>query len=207
MSFPSCDNRSDPNNRNKLASAYVITPVAHTKLLPGQELVGCCGKISNECYTFSFQSRSNTTDTGLFSVGRHCALDFLALTGKSAPPCFNPLTSPSSGGGGGSNAAANPSAMCALNLEVYQAINLLTLDWGPPKASLQAILTAIVSAPGKAIANNHVTHLNNIIGKDRQGRTLASIISSLKTTHPNLRNFNFPNIQSLLSSTNKASNF
>lgn len=208
MSFPNCDNRSDPNNRKKLSSAYTITPVAHTKLLPGQELMGCCGPISDECYTFSFQSKSTATDTGLFSVGRHCAMDFLSLTGKSAPPCFSPLTSPSSSaGGGGAASAANLSAMCALNLEVYQAINLLTLDWGPPKASLQAILKAIVSAQGNAISNNHVMHLNSIISKDRQGRTLAGIISTLKSTHPNLRSFTFPNIQALLSNAKKASYF
>ena len=206
MPFPNCDNRSNPNNRKGLASSYVITPVAHTKLLPGQKLKGCCGPITDECYSFSYQHKSNTTDTGLFSVGRHCALDFLALTGQSAPPCFNPLTSPSSSGGGIASVANSPT-MCALNIEAYQAINLLTLDWGPPKASLQAILTAIVSAPTSAVSNNHVMHLNNIIGKDHQGRNLAAIISALKVKHPNLRIFAFPNIQAVLSNANKASNF
>ncbi len=207
MPFPACDIRSDPNNRKKLASAYAITPVAHTKLLPGQALKGCCGNITGECYTFSYQNNANSTDTGLFSVGRHCAQDFLTLTGKSAPPCFNPMTLPSSSVGGGAASAANSPIMCALNLEVYEAINLLTLDWGPPKASLQAILTAIVSAPTNAISNNNVIHLNNIIGKDRQGRKLTAIIGTLKAAHPNLRNFAFPNIQVLLSNANKTSNF
>jgi hypothetical protein len=207
MPFPNCDNRSNPNNRKGLASAYVITPVAHTKLLPGQELKGCCGSIADECYSFSYQNNSNTTDTGLFSVGHHCALDFLKLTGQSAPPCFNPLTSPSSSGRGGTASVANSPPMCALNLEVYQAINLLTLDWGPPKASLQAILTTIVSAPTSAVSNHHVMHLNNIIGKDHQGRKLAAIIGTLKAKHPNLRSFAFPNIQAVLSNASKASNF
>lgn len=204
MSFPNCDNRSNPNNRKNLASAYTITPVAHTKLLPGQELKGCCGPITRECYTFSYQNNSNATDNGLFSVGSHCAQDF--LSGKAAPPCFNPLSS-TSGGGGGTVTGANAPTMCALNLEVYQAINLLTLDWGPPKASLQAILTAIVSAPTTAIASNHVIHLNNIIGKDSKGRTLTAIITALRVTHPTLRNFTFPNIQTLLSNAKRPSKF
>lgn len=206
MPFPNCDKRSNPHNRKDLAFAYVITPVAHTKLLPGQKLNGCCGSITNECYTFSYQNKSNTKDTGLFSVGRHCALDFLALAGQSPPPCFNPLISPSSSGGGTAFATNSPT-MCALNIEVYQAINLLTLDWGPPKAPLQAILTAIVSAPTSAVSNNHVMHLNNIIGKDHQGRKLAAIINALKAKHTNLRTFAFPNIQAVLFNANKTSNF
>ncbi|WCM89862.1 hypothetical protein [Acidovorax sp. NCPPB 3576] len=207
MPFPNCHNRSNPNNRKSLASAYVITPLAHTKLLPGQKLTGCCGPIKDECYTFSYQNKSAATDTGLFSVGRHCALDFLTLIGQSAPPCFNPLTSPSSSGGGGAASAASSSTMCALNIEVYQAVNLLTLDWGPPKASLQTILTAIFLAPTSAISNNHVIHLNNIIGKDHQGRKFAAIITALKAMHPNMRIFTFPNIQAVLFNANKASNF
>jgi hypothetical protein len=207
MPFPVCANRSDPNNRKKLASAYTITPVAHTKLLPGQDLKGCCGSIKGECYTFSYQNNASLTDTGLFSVGRHCAQDFLTLTGKSAPPCFNPITLPSSSVGGGAASSASSPTMCALNLEIYEAINLLTLDWGPPKATLQAILTAIVSAPATATSNNNVIHLNNIIGKDHQKRKLTAIIGTLKTAHPNLRNFAFPNIQALLFNANKTSNF
>lgn len=206
MRFPNCDNRSDPRNRRNLAAAYVIMPVAHTKLLTGQKLKGCCGPITDECYTFCYQSKSNKNDCGLFSVGRHCALDFLSLTGQFAPPCFNPLTSLSSGGGG-SGSVANSPTMCALNVEVYEAINLLTLDWGPPKASLQAILTAVVSMPASGVSIDHIMHLNSIIGKDKQGRKLTAIIGALKAKHPNLRNFSFPNIKAVLSSANRASNF
>lgn len=206
MPFPKCDNRSDSNNRQKLASAYTIKPVAHTRLLPRQALRGCCGPIKDECYTFSYQNNSNAADTGLFSVGRHCAQDFLTLTGKSAPPCFNPLSSASIGGGGYFTSGTNSPAMCPLNLDVYQAINLLTLDWGPPKASLQAILTAVAFAPAKPIPVNEVIHLNNIIGKDRQGRKLAAIINALKAAHPNLRSFTFPQIEAVLSNHNKTSN-
>lgn len=207
MPFPSCDNRSNSNNRKSLTSAYIITAVAHTKLLPGQKLNGCCGLITDDCYTFSYQSKLNTTDTGLFSVGRHCALDFLALTGQSAPPCFNPLTSLTDSRSGGVSSVTNRLIMCALNVEVYQAINLLTLDWGPPKSALQAILTDIVSKPSVAVSNKQVMHLNNIIGKDRQRRKLAAIISALRAKHPSLRIFTFPNIQTVLSNASRASNF
>lgn len=208
MPFPDCDNRSNQNNRKNLVSTYNIAPVAHTKLLPGQELKGCCGPIKDECYTFSYQSNSNVADTGLFSTGRHCAQDFLTLTGKSAPPCFNPMSSASRSGGSAPASGTSSPTMCRLNLEVYQAINLLVLDWGVPKSSLQAILTAITSAPpDTAIPVNAVIHLNNIIGKDRQGRKLAAIISTLKIAHPNLRSFSFPKIGAVLSNANKTSNF
>ena len=206
MPFPNCDNRADPANRQKLATAYTITPVAHVKLLPGQALKGCCGLIKDECYTFSYSNNSSAADIGLFSVGSHCAEDFLMLIKKIAPPCFNPLTSASSGGSGSSSGSSLP-AMCSLNREVYQAINLLTLDWGPPKASLQAILIAIAFVPATPIPVNDVLHLNNIIGKDRHGRTLTAIIAALKGAHPNLRSFTFSNISGMLSQRGKTSNF
>jgi hypothetical protein len=207
MSFRKCDNRADPNYRKKLNSEYTIIPVAHTKLLPQQGLMGCCGEITGECYTFSFEHKANSADSGLFSVGRHCALDFLALTNTSAPPCFNPLTAASTGRGGKGSASSPMPSMCALNLEAYQAINLLTLEWGPPKAPLRSILNAIVSAPNSPLSDSNIIYLNNIIGKDRQGRTLTGIISALKILHPQFRTFTFPLIGSLLIKASRTSKF
>lgn len=203
MAFPKCRGIA---NRKILVSSYSITPVAHVKLLPEQEFDGCCGKITDECYTFSYQSLSSSADAGLFHVGRHCANDFLTLTGKTAPPLFNPLTS-SSTSGGGSSAVSSVTSLCLLNKEAYAAINLLTLEWGPPKSALQKILNAITTNPNMPISTNDVVHLNNIISKDKAGRTLTTIISQLKQSHPSMRNFSFQNIAAVLSNANKSSNF
>ncbi len=204
MGFPKCDNRSDPDNRMKLASAYTILPVAHTRLLPGQDLQGCCGSIRDECFTFSYLNKLNSSDTGLFSVGRHCAQDFFTLTGTASPRMFNPLstTATTRGAEAASTHAGLAVPMCGLNVEMYEAINLLVLDWGPPKSSLREILAAIAAAPSVPVSKKQVIHLNNILGKDRRGRKLSAIIGELRNRCPNLREFKFPTIESLISSAN-----
>lgn len=97
--------------------------------------------------------------------------------------------------------------MHALNNEVYAAINLLTLDWGPPKPVLLSFLNAIAVNPASPLSKDKVVHLNNIIGKDVKGRTLSGIIGNLQQAHPDMRSFSFPKIEAVLSSAGKISKF
>lgn len=213
MPFPPCDNKSNPHNRKNLVTQYTIIPVAHTMLLPGQDLKGCCGAIRTECYTFSYVKNFDPTDSGLFSVGRSCGKSFILLTGEPAPPLFNPLASqPTAAVGQGASpgngqTTAGAQRMCPLNQEVYQAVNLLILSWGTPKEKLQSILTAVVTQPTSAISSDSVCHLNSIIGMDRKQRTLSQMLSELQAIHPRLRAFSFPLINSVLVAAGRTSNF
>ncbi|WP_150119720.1 hypothetical protein [Collimonas pratensis] len=205
MSFPQCRGKS---NRMNLTKAYDVTPVAHVMLLPGQKFEGCCEVIETECYTFSYANKSDPNDVGLFHVGKHCADDFINFSGKEAPPLFNPLTSigarvprvPGIPGIGGVN------QLCALNKEIYEAISILTLAWGPPKAPLQKFLTYLSTYPSTSMSDSDVQHLNNIIGKVT-GRTLTGIIAQLGQGLPNLRTFNFPRVGIILAAHAKPNNF
>jgi hypothetical protein len=195
MAFPACDIRSDPKRRTKLVGLYNIVPVAHTILLSGQKMEGCCGPILTECFTFSYQLKADPQESGLFSVGKHCGDDFISLTGTTAPPCFNPHVSPAGKGTTGkSGTPVGPPLMCKINQEMYQAINLLLLSWGPPKKALQGILSSLASKPSTPVATNEVLHLNSIIGKDKQQRTLSMMIVELKTAHPFLGASLFPKL-------------
>ncbi|WP_148264782.1 hypothetical protein [Collimonas fungivorans] len=206
MSFPKCRGKS---NRMNLTKTYDVTPVAHVMLLPGQKFEGCCEVIETECYTFSYANKSDLNDIGLFHVGKHCANDFINFSGKVAPPLFNPLTSVGVHGRSGTGIAGGggvASVLCPLNKEIYEAISILTLAWGPPRAPLQKFLTHLSINPSVPMSHSDVQHLNNIIGKIA-GRTLTKIIAQLGQGLPNIRAFTFPLVGTILAANAKPNNF
>lgn len=77
--------------RKRLAQNYIITPISHLHLLPGQEKSGCGGKLTRRYYAFDFENKKNSEDKGAFLAGYICGESFLKLIGHPPIPLFDPL--------------------------------------------------------------------------------------------------------------------
>ncbi|MBB5018181.1 hypothetical protein HNQ59_001466 [Chitinivorax tropicus] len=207
MPFPNCRGE---DNRNNLVRQYQIAPVSRTILFEGLVFDGCCGPIKRECHTFAFTNRAEPTDTGLFHVGYSCAADFYRLTGTTEPPLFNPLkeehtNSKTSTQSSTRTTSTSIATLCPFNREIYDAINILTLSWGPPREPLRDILMAVYQQPNSPIVDNYVLHLNNIIGKGKH--TITQMVAALTTKHPTMKQFTFPLVEAKLKGLGKPSRF
>lgn len=73
--------------RRSLIHNYEITPIRRFHLLPGQTVKGCCRKIVDLVYEFSFKDKTGKFDH--VYCGHGAGDNFLHLLGCSTPPVFN----------------------------------------------------------------------------------------------------------------------
>jgi hypothetical protein len=203
MPITKCDNRKDPHAREKIVSEFEITPLSRTLLPEDKIYKGCCGPIETWVYTFSYQSKNDKNDSGLFHTGKDCGDNFLNLLGAARPERFSPFVEASKNKRKSmlsTSTAANSSTIrfTRLNQEIYDAINLLTVTYGPPDAGLQSLLEALASQPNINLTAGYVKFLNGVIYKRSNGKTLTSIIAELKKKYSNLRAFSFPLVNQIL---------
>ena len=212
MPISKCDNRKDPHARKKIVAEFEIKPLSRALLPEDKVYKGCCGPIETWVYTFSFKRKNDKADAGLFHTGKDCGEDFLTLLGATRPERFSPFvdTSTNTIKSLSSNPIASNSSTIRftnLNQEIYDAINLLTVAYGPPDAGLQSLLEALASQPNVNLNAGYVKFLNGVIDKRSSGKTLTLIITELKKKYPNLRAFSFPLVDAILVKQNKSSNF
>ncbi|OCH19806.1 hypothetical protein [Aliivibrio sp. 1S128] len=191
-------------SRQRIVDNYIIKPVAHVKLLNGQQKLSCTSiTLTNSYYCFDYVSRTEPLDKGTFYCGDHAANEFLELAELVPLPLFNPLVSDGTGGGG--NGDTSTKKLDPLAKELNTAINMLVVCWdvvpGGPLADIQATLRQYYYStpfPSKVKA------VNTIIGRD--GRTLQEMIDTLRGTN-NIRKFQFNLINKVLESEDVESNF
>jgi hypothetical protein len=195
--------------KERIVREFALRPVLHVKLLPGQEIRGCCGLVTDRYYHFEAVSRANGQCES-FSVGYDCAEQFLERIGHAPLPLFNPLWADGEAGlgggrrGDGDRGDANGGALVVpLNRELSVAIHVLFIAWRSlkPGGPLTKILNAIRRSPGRPAEDWQVRSLNTIVGKDAQRRTLRQIVADLRQQHPTFRDYEFPNIEAALRRT------
>ncbi len=76
----------------RIVDQYELSPVAHLKLLAGQETQGCCGRVTNRYYSFEAKERKTSKIEELV-VGYDCTEQFLNLIELEPLPLFNPFQS------------------------------------------------------------------------------------------------------------------
>ena len=192
--------------KNQIVHDYVIRPIEHIQLLPGQTIYSCCRKeLTDVYYQFSAEHRITKVLSNFF-VGDNCAKQFLKLTGHNTLPLFNPLISTSvvSGANSGVGASAGTTvSVSPLNQEVATAIRLylaLTLQPAMPGRLFDNVLNNIKSAPNQSVSTQIVIKVNKAIGvKSLQQRMNAYPVGTF-------RKFLFPNMIAILIQANESIN-
>lgn len=196
--------------KQQICENYDVRVISRMALLPGQKIEGCCGDLENEHTIFSYKhKKSGYEDT--FSVGKDCAKAFLDILEQQLPPLVDPLLHmqiPGTSGGGGAatpggSSQTNPlsssnTAIPAINSELYVAINLwCILKKQVPKFALQRILTSIQATPSAVLQEKDVFDFLKVMASYK--KTLQQMLSEAQKTHPNVKSFSFPTLNSIAS--------
>lgn len=171
--------------RVELVSNYDISPVAHVKLLNGQEKMSCTGVIlTDSYYCFSYRRKNTNDKLKSFFCGIHASNDFINLIGCDPIPLFNPLKSlgelaknstQTKGRNKYNNRKWNP-----LSKELSDAINILIIYWNiTPTGAILDIKNKVDKYFYKAPFDNEIKGVNTIISKDKNQLSLIDMIHNL----------------------------
>ncbi|MCR8927499.1 hypothetical protein NLI92_002890 [Priestia megaterium] len=198
--------------RVEIVKEYDIAPIAHVKLLAGQEKKSCTNdKLEHRYYCFSYKHKKDKNKSGTFICGKHAANHFLKLLNHKEIPLFNPLSSERVSHGGGSGRGDetrdtrewNPIAK-----ELSNAINFLIISWNtPPKDVLSDIKKRLETAPMQKPRLNDVKAVNTIISHDKKKRKLSDMIEELRKDNPSLKEYSFGRLNQILANEDKPSHF
>lgn len=188
--------------KEELKNIYTIKPLTHIKLLNGQERTCCCGDKINkdntdsECYIFSCKSKNDVSLSEFtFFVGMQCANNIINISGLKTLPLFDPLINDDCGYDDGNNknnsrqinSSSGKTTWEPLNKELYKAINILILAWNLDERKIakykiiNQILTYLYINPGKRTQDWAIEKINEMIGKDKKGRTtISKMLDSLE---------------------------
>lgn len=151
MKIDSCRGKE---RKLEICKAFHINPIAHLKLLNGQEKQGCCGKLTDQYYIFEYRVKGDyESNQSHFYVGKDCANDFLEIIKKPILPLFNPLKQfESQGSKDGERNTNNREKVNTViepfNRELLDAINLLCIVWNViPRGSFKKIIDYTKSYP------------------------------------------------------------
>lgn len=192
--------------KNQIVRDYVIRPIEHIQLLPGQTIYSCCRKeLTDVYYQFSAEHRITKALSNFF-VGGNCAKQFLKLIGHNTLPLFNPLINTSVVSGVKSAVGANAGSAVSvspLNQEVATAIRLylaLTLQPAMPGRLFDKVLSKINSVPNQSVATDIVIKVNKAIG--------AKSLQQRMSVYPvgTFRKFLFPSMIAILIKANQPIN-
>lgn len=195
--------------RIQLVSEYKITPMAHVRLLNGQEKMSCTNVLLTDTYyCFSYEHRE-TREQGYFFCGDHAAEDFLSLTGENQIPLFDPIRNI---GAGANESRGNQGGSVRRQWDgtakqLYDAINLLVICWNIiPGGKLSEIKSNLDAYYFSEPFAWKIKLVNNILSKDARNRTLQEMIAELREKN-NIRDYSFDSLNEILSEEGEDSYF
>lgn len=203
MSFPK--NCRGEEAKVKIVRQYSLSCIGHLKLLPGQSKQGCCGVLTDQYYAFEYQNKKDTADSGVFYVGRSCAIDFQELhkPAISFPRLFDPFIHAATMGDVAPHGKVTGREMPAteidpLNKEVQTAILLILTIWNvAPIGGFATILNYIKNKPARRTDSFAVYNVNRVVGQYMNGQTLRQALQDASNGAP-MRTFNFPLMEQVL---------
>ncbi|ODP30364.1 hypothetical protein PTI45_00216 [Paenibacillus nuruki] len=186
--------------REDLIKRYSILPIAHVKLLKGQERKSCTGNLlTDSYYVFSYQKDGESKS---FLCGIHAAYHFLELIKHPKLPLFDPLSRNQDSSSINKNIENytdqnkqwHPAAK-----QLYNAIHLLIICWKiEPKAALKDIKSKLEKTMENEPDIRLVKAINTIISRDISKRTIQEMIQELRVENENMRTFHFDLLTELL---------
>ncbi|MFC2186866.1 hypothetical protein ACFCT7_06050 [Fulvivirgaceae bacterium LMO-SS25] len=187
--------------KEEICRQYYIQPVNYLKLLNGQHKEGCCGSLDDKYYTFSYKLRGDyKASPQYFFVGTHCANEFLDITKQDPLPLFNPLVHEQENhtpGNSPSSCSGDNKRLHPFNKELLTAINMLCISWDIiPESGLDKIIT-FTRRRSETQNYNGIEWFNEIVGKDRQRRSLRIMIDQLRENNE-LKDLRFDELNNYL---------
>ena len=187
--------------KEELNRKFYIQPVNYLKLLNGQHKQGCCGSLDDKYYIFSYRPRGDyDAQSKYFFVGTHCANEFLDIIKHDPLPLFNPLIHEQGNhvpGDGNSSGSKDKASIHPFNRELLTAINMLCISWDIiPESGLESIVKFTNKrSPDPNL--NGIEWFNEIVGKDRQRRSLRIMIDQLRENNE-LKDLRFDELNNYL---------
>jgi len=199
-----------PEVREKLVQEYDIKPIAHVRLLNGQERQSCTKDLlTDSYYCFSYRAKNGDV-TGTFLCGTYAANHFLELIHHPKLTLFDPLASETVGTGTSSangNAVLNETWHPAAK-QLFNAINLLIICWGiAPGSALQEIKIDLEKYKSRDPLPRQIKAINTIISRDKGGRTLQQMLDELRNKNNKIRMFRFDLLNEALVKNNVEKSF
>lgn len=196
--------------REGMVRRYNITAVAHVKLLKNQQKYSCTGRVlTDSYYCFEYKGKNNNQDAGAFYCGEPTGKKFLVLTGGDDVPLFNPLKSDISSVSSNSSHTSNTTRKDdPTTKQLLNAIDLLIVCWGKPLyGKLAKIKQGRIKYSYREPFDNEVEYVNRVIGRDYKGHNLQQMINSLRLDNPDLKNYDFDLLNTVLKKADIESNF
>lgn len=199
-----------PEVREKLVREYDIKPIAHVRLLNGQERRSCTKDLlTDSYYCFSYRAK-NGDITGTFLCGIYAANHFLVLIHHPKLTLFDPLASEAfetvtsnTNGNAIFNEEWHPSAK-----QLFNAINLLIICWGiAPGSVMQEIKYDIDKYKNREPLPRQIKAINTIISRDKKSRTLQQMLDELRNKNIKIRKFRFDLLNETLIKNNIEKSF
>lgn len=186
--------------KSAIVRDYIIQPVAHLKLIPGQVKTSYSNyPLTDQYYCFSFQGRIEREDKGAFFCGKDVAKDFIRLINGTELPLFNPLKSEGTTSGSSSGSSPGcfstgikPNADKKLFIDAARLLMMLWDSTSKGQTPLAYVLNeAITDGIDKRPEFKHVLSVNTMLGNTNN--TLTDLLAEAKTKYPNatFRDFDF----------------
>jgi hypothetical protein len=189
--------------REKMVEEFEIIPVAHIKLLNGQNKVSCTGDdLTDSYYCFEYRPKETSDNYETFLCGIHAANHFLELLAKEKLPLFNPLianTPSRTKGGLSSTGDKNQLKWNPIAKNLYESINLfIAVTDIVPSEPIMTIKKNLEKYPNSRPFPSKIKSINTIFLKFFKGQTLQDMIEELRQNN-NIKQYSFTILNSILS--------
>lgn len=176
-------------NRVQIVNKYNVEPIAHVKLLAGQNKESDAGEqLTDQYYQFKATEKNNLSHIESIQCGKDVANDFLKLINSPGLPLFNPLRQIGKQGGmvnnnntntngKQNNIVWNPTAR-----QLHNAIMWLIIIWNGirPDSKLYKVKVHLERYRNYDPFDGYIKSVNNMIGNGNHGYTLTDSINLLK---------------------------
>lgn len=186
--------------KSAIVRDYIIQPVAHLKLIPGQVKTSYSEySLMDQYYCFSFHGRIDKEDKGAFFCGKDVAKDFIQLINGTELPLFNPLKTERTTGvsrsgfsSGSSSADIKPNADKRLFIDAARLLMMLWDSTSKGQTPLAYVLSeAMTDGIDKRPEFKHVLSVNTMLGNTKS--TLTGLLAEARIKYPNVsfRDYDF----------------
>jgi hypothetical protein len=189
------------DRRIQIVEDYDVKPIAHLRLLHGQEKHSDAeAKLTATYYIFECTLKLDRKIKETIVCGEWAGEHFLKLTNQESPPLFDPLKTFGTGkkGSGVKVAGSQDDQWNKAAKQLYNAIQWLIVSWDiVPTGPILKIKDEVVKSYRNAPTLGQIKGINKIISSDYRKRTLTEMIEEFGKTNT-IKSYDFSLLASKL---------
>lgn len=188
----SVDLRGDAR-KQQFVKQYEVKPLLAAKMTDVRSVAGACGPVAEEFHIFSAHRKHNGNGETVYAImGPGCAKGLYNALDVSPIRPFQPSAAFTKG----NDIPEVYHRLCPYNRQLHDAIWLLCLAWKTvPMNHLLEALHDIYSKLDVPVDASWTKRFQATVNKDKQGRNLTQIMADLRKQWPNLRWFDFSELE------------